>query len=104
MTSSSILAIRPATGDDAAALARLAALDSAAIPHGDLLVGSVDGRPLAALSLCTGQVVADPFAYTDELVGLLRQRARRLRDGGVRTPSRPRVGLASRLRHRTPTA
>ena len=78
---SQILAIRPATPDDAMLVARLAALDSAPVPSGDLLLGIVDGAPLVALSLATGAVVADPFSPTAELVSMLRERAERLRQG-----------------------
>ncbi len=74
-----ILAIRPATADDGVDVARLAALDSAATPTGALLLGVVDGLPLAALSVDTGAVVADPFSPTADLVELLRHRAERLR-------------------------
>jgi len=74
----SVLAIRPATANDGPALERLAALDSSAVLVGPALLGLVDGRPLAAVSLATGAVVADPFSPTAELVALLRQRAARL--------------------------
>ncbi len=83
-----ILAIRPATADDSAVVARLAALDSAAAPTGALLLGVVDGLPLAALSVDTGAVVADPFSPTADLVALLRQRAKRLRAASAPAPSR----------------
>ncbi len=73
-----ILAIRPATADDDAAVARLAALDSAAVPAGALLLGVVDGLPVAAISVDTGAAIADPFSPTADLVALLRQRAHRL--------------------------
>ncbi len=82
-----ILAIRPATVDDRAEVARLAALDSAAAPTGTLLLGVVDGLPLAALSVDTGAVVADPFFPTADLVALLRQRAERLRAASAPAPS-----------------
>lgn len=72
---SAVIAIRPATAEDAATIARLAALDSATVPSGALLLGTVDGRPLAAVSVDTGAAVADPFSPTAELVALLRQRA-----------------------------
>lgn len=78
------VAIRVATHDDTAAVLRLAALDSATVPAGPLLLGLIDGVPLAALSVATGAVVADPFAPTADLVDLLRRRAERLR-GSVRS-------------------
>lgn len=85
---SAILAIRPATADDSADVARLAALDSAAVPTGALLLGVVDGRAVAALSVDSGAVVADPFSPTADLVNLLRQRAERLRVASAPTVSR----------------
>ncbi len=75
---SSILTLRPAVPEDAAAIARLAELDSAKVPSGALLVAVVDGTPLAAVSLETGVVIADPFRPTADLVALLRERAARL--------------------------
>lgn len=84
MMSTAILAIRPATADDTDAVIRLAALDSAAVPEGALLLGVVDGRPQAVISIDTGAVVADPFVFTAELVALLRHRADRLRTPAAR--------------------
>lgn len=69
--------IRRATADDAAALLRLAALDSGPFPQA-ALVAEVDGSIWAARSLSTGAAVADPFRYTAELVELLHERARHL--------------------------
>ncbi len=91
----STTAIRPASQDDTAAVARLAALDSAAVPTGRLLLGIVDGEPLAALSLEDGAVVADPFTRTVGLVALLRQRAALLEEAGPR-PVRARRALLAR--------
>jgi len=85
---SAILAIRPATADDSADVARLAALDSAAVPTGALLLGIVDGRAVAALSVDSGAVVADPFSPSADLVNLLRQRAERLRVASAPARSR----------------
>ncbi len=74
------LTVRMATADDRAALERLAALDGADQPPAQpVLIGSMMSRPVAALSLSDGGVVADPFAPTCELVELLRLRARQLR-------------------------
>lgn len=64
-------------GDDAA-LARLAALDSAPIPERPALVAESSARILAALPLGSGRVVADPFEPTAELVALLELRRRQL--------------------------
>jgi len=74
------LTVRLATSADRPALERLAALDGAETPpSGPVLIGSMMARPVAALSLSDGHVVADPFAPTCELVELLRLRARQLR-------------------------
>lgn len=72
------LVIRPAYPDDAAALERLARLDSQR-PFvgrtGPALVAERDGRILAALSVADGRAIADPFAPTADLVALLRLHA-----------------------------
>jgi hypothetical protein len=67
--------IRPATDADAEALDRLAALDSQPPLRGRILVGEVDGRPAAALSLADDRAVADPWQYTGTLRVCLRLRA-----------------------------
>jgi len=64
--------------EDAEAVARLAALDCAHVPDGELLVGLVDGEPWAALSLADGTAIADPFRRSADVVALLRERARLL--------------------------
>ena len=71
--------MRLATSADMPALERLAALDGAEeAPAAPVLIGSMMARPVAALSLSDGHVVADPFTPTCELVELLRLRARQL--------------------------
>jgi hypothetical protein len=72
------LTLRLATTADRPALSRLAELDQASRPAEPVLLGVVSQRPIAALSLSDGSVVADPFAPTAELVELLRLRARQL--------------------------
>ena len=74
------LTIRHATADDADALRRLAQLDSAREPQGAILLAEVAGEPWAAISLDDHHAVADPFRPTSELVWLLVERARDLRD------------------------
>lgn len=84
------LTIRPAFGDDAVALERLAALDSSTVPRGDaLLVACVDGAVVAALRIEDEAAIADPFHPTAEIVALLALRARQLRV----TPTRRRDAL-----------
>jgi hypothetical protein len=75
MTSTTALTVRFATAADAAALMDLARLDSARPLSGDRLVAEAVGRPVAALSLDDGRVVADPFRRTADAVALLRVRA-----------------------------
>jgi hypothetical protein len=70
------ISIRAATTGDGPALARLAALDSAPVPFGPVLLAEVDGRPLAALSVNDQRVIGDPFVRTAELAELLRLHAR----------------------------
>jgi hypothetical protein len=72
------LTLRLATGADGASLARLADLEQSARPPDPVLLGEVMRRPVAALSLRDGSVVADPFVPTAELVELMRLRARQL--------------------------
>jgi hypothetical protein len=67
--------IRLATEKDAADLKRLAALDSAHPLTGRVLIGELDGKPAAALSLKTNVAIADPFQRTEELRVYLRMRA-----------------------------
>jgi hypothetical protein len=75
-TTTPTISIRAATNGDGPALARLAALDSAPVPFGPVLLAEVDGQPRAALSVRDDTVVGDPFARTAELVELLRVHAR----------------------------
>jgi hypothetical protein len=79
--------IRRLGGDDEAAVSRLVERDSAHRPAGELIGAEVDGRLLAAISLHGGEVVADPFHPTRQIVDVLRLRARQL-DG--RDPKRGR--------------
>jgi hypothetical protein len=72
MTSSADLTLRHATAADDTGLARLAALDSSRVPAGELLVAELEGRLVAAMSIDTGAVVADPFEYTAAIVESLR--------------------------------
>jgi hypothetical protein len=72
------LTLRLATSADRAALARLAELEQTAAPAEPVLLGVMMQRPVAALSLRDGTVIADPFTPTAQLVELLRLRARQL--------------------------
>ena len=92
------LVLRSATTADAAALERLAALDSARPLTGEVMLAQAGADVRAALSLETGRVVADPFYPSADLVALLHaaagdekpRRAWRLR----RAPRAARPALA----------
>ena len=94
--------IRRANDDDATALRRLAQLDAARLPEGDLLVAEVGGEIRAALRIADSAYVADPFYASKELVGLLDVRAKRLRreEHSTFDRARTRVGLWSALYNR----
>jgi hypothetical protein len=95
MTSSSAtLSLHAAGSADRGALTRLAALDSAAELREPVLLAAVDGRPVAAMSLADGRVVADPFSRSAEAVELLRVRAGRERS--VAPVHRRRLGRVLR--------
>jgi hypothetical protein len=53
--------IRRAGSDDEDALRRLADLDSTRVPEGPLLMAEIAGVPVAAISIASGESVADPF-------------------------------------------
>jgi hypothetical protein len=81
--------LRPATGCDHAELERLAQLDSARVPGGRLLVAEASGSLVAALSMDSGEAIADPFAPTAHLVAALRAQGARSEGGRAWTrPSR----------------
>ena len=81
------LTIRPADLADLAALDRLAALDTASAPTGDVLVAEVGGELWAAVEVDSGAAIADPFRPSADLVELLRLHAR-----GERRPARRALG------------
>jgi hypothetical protein len=89
MTTDSIT-IRRAQDRDAAALARLAVLDSSDVPEGDVLLAEEGPELRAAVSLADGRAIADPFHRTLSLVELLRLRADRIRTAVEISPGRGR--------------
>jgi hypothetical protein len=94
------ITIRLAYADDQTALARLAALDSAAgAPAAPVVLAEVDDELRAALSLTDGSVIADPFFPTQHLVRLLRAHAAAVTEPRTRSQRRPlkrlRTGLAA---------
>jgi hypothetical protein len=81
--SSPALTIRPATARDDDALSRLAWLDARPRPSGAALIAERAGVAIAAVSLSSGAVVADPSYPTAAAVRQLRfRRYRLLRQGG----------------------
>ena len=65
--------LRLAEPGDEIAIARLAERDSRAAPAAPRLVAERRGRLEAAISLTSGEAVADPFVRTAELIELLRR-------------------------------
>ena len=53
--------LRRARPEESAEIGRLVALACARPLYGDLVIAVVDGRPVAAISLADGRIVADPF-------------------------------------------
>jgi hypothetical protein len=86
------LRIRQADHADAAALARLASLDSSRAPRGDVLLAEVGGELWAAFSLEDGHHVADPTRPSADAVLMLAQRGHQLhRDERRRSHGRGRA-------------
>ena len=67
--------MRRATADDSARIRTLALLDNKRVPAGPFLVAETGGEIVAARSLTTGCVIADPFRLTSDIVAMLRLRA-----------------------------
>ena len=88
LTTSPSVLIRAARGSDGPALEALAALDSAVVPGGPVLVAESDGVVVAALSATTGERIADPFRPTRDVVSLLELRADRVHGRGRRRSRR----------------
>jgi hypothetical protein len=63
--------IRRASPADSSAVARLAALDSASPPAGELLLAEVGDELWAAVEIDSGVAIADPFRPSGDLVELL---------------------------------
>jgi hypothetical protein len=63
---------------DHVALTRLAELDSADLPEGQVIGAEVGGSLVAAISVDSHRVIADPFTRTDGVRSLLELRAAQL--------------------------
>lgn len=92
------VAVRLAGPSDEAAIAGIAALDSAKLVDGPHLVAEADGDVIAALAIETGAAVADPFRWTADVVELMRVRAAQLREGGADTVAAGGAAVVKPLR------
>jgi hypothetical protein len=87
------ITIRRTGAADGESLVRLAGLDSKHVPPGNFLLAEVDGEGWAAIALESGEVLADPFRPTADIVEMLQLRAARIRE--VESPELvPKRGLA----------
>ena len=97
------ITIRLARAGDSERLERLAQLDSADLPRGEVLVALVGDRIRAAVAIRDGRVIADPFHPTAELAALLSERAEQLgtpKGRGLRSKLAGRIGGRSRAHRR----
>ena len=78
------VSIRRLDAGDVEALDRVAGRDSSSRPTGEVLGAEVAGELIAAISIDTGELVADPFARTDGARSLLLLRAAQLRESRSR--------------------
>ena len=83
------LTIRMAAPEDAPTLKRLAELDSAAPLTGQVMLAELAGDCVAAISLYTGSVTANPFKPTAAIVSHLHMRRYQImRQGGDVAPAK----------------
>ena len=73
------ITVRLADHTDSRALLYLAALDSAQVPAGALVLAESDGEIVAAVPVNGGRAIADPFRGTAALVEMLELRAAQMR-------------------------
>jgi hypothetical protein len=76
--------IRFASTADAEAVEWVAQRDTRRVPPGPHMVAELDGRILAARSLASGEVIADPFSHTAYLVSILELHCAQVSDVGPR--------------------
>ena len=86
------LTIRHAAAADEFAVRRLAALDSAFPPTGDVLLAEIGDELWAAVSVDTGHAIADPFRPSGDLVDVLRLHA-----GALKSDERPHGRVLARV-------
>jgi len=82
--------VRRATASDTARIRALARLDDRRMPAGPFLVAEMGGETMAAMSLSTRDVVADPFRRTGDAADMLRLRAEQLAKQAARAEARQR--------------
>ena len=92
------VAVRMARSEDQAAIQRVAALDSSPLAGGPHLVAEADGRVIAALAIPSGHAVADPFAWTADVVDLMNMRAAQIRRASADVTVAPTPAVAQQLR------
>jgi hypothetical protein len=80
--------VRHASPRDEARIRVLARLDDRRMPGGPFVVAELGGEIVAAMSLKTRAVVADPFRRTADAVDLLRMRASQLAERELRASKR----------------
>src|SRR3954470_814837 len=92
-TTASHISIRLANETDNASILRLAALDSAPAPRGEVLVADLCGEIVAAHSVARSRTIADPFRPTADVTELLELRARQAAGASplTTTPRRRRL-------------
>jgi len=79
MTEDHDVTIRTLSDEDRESVVRLAQLDSAPVPEGRLLGAIEDGRLVAAMSLTSGDAIANPFIPSQGARSMLELRARQLK-------------------------
>lgn len=94
MTDRVEITIRALGPDDEGAVRRLAGRDSARVPAGRLVGAMINGQLVAARSLSTGELIADPFVRTADVCALLDEHASRL--NGTSQDQRRRGGFLRR--------
>ena len=87
------ITVRLADHTDSRALLELAALDSAQVPSGALVLAESDGEIVAAVPVNGGRAIADPFHGTAMLIEMLELRAAQIRRRSERAS-----GITGRVR------
>ena len=72
------ITLRILSEEDRESIVRLAQLDSSPAPEGHLLGAVVDGRLVAAVSLTSGESIANPFIPSESARSMLQLRAKQL--------------------------